>query len=284
MRVKKSIIFAAIVLALISFGMSSLMLSAAQNGDYIVLINDADSPITFAGVNYSISEDLKELSLEFQVMDAHTYKDKQGIRFSVICGEQKGEVFADADSLTVSDDAFFSLRNTLNKIDAFSSHSNIQMSFEITFSKKISEDLILEAEFIDASGLYSEKTSCVLYSADEPTENSIDAEGSTSEKDKENTVVSEKETVGVSQHTNSNSYSNNYSYSNSGNSYSQSSQSYGVTETAAMAHENTQQSDYENTRKTNIGAQQIVAIVLAVFLIIAAVICIVLGIKKSKVN
>ncbi len=284
MRVKKSIIFAAIILALISFVKSSLMLSAVQNGDYIVLINDVDSPITFAGVNYSLSEDLKKLSLEFQVMDAHTYKGEQGIRFSVICGEQKGEVFADADSLTLSDDAFFTLRNTLNEIDAFSSHSNVQMSFEIIFNKKISEDLILEAEFIDACGRYSEKISCVLLSVDEPTENNIDAEESSSAKDRDHTAVSDEETVVVSEHADGYSYSKNYTHSNSGSSYSQSSQSYGVTEITTITQEETQQRDYEDSRKNNIGAQQIVAIVLAALLIIAAFICMVLGIKKSKVN
>lgn len=114
MRLKKSISFILVIVILFCLGKTSLILSA-ENSGYIVLINNENSPISFAGIEYSLSEDLKNLSIEFQITDVHAYKGKQGIRFSVIYGNEKDEIFIDSDSFTCTESSLFSLKIPLIK-------------------------------------------------------------------------------------------------------------------------------------------------------------------------
>lgn len=291
MSVKKSIILLLFIGVLLFSGKASLTLSAAENSGYVVLINDDNSSISFAGVNYALRDDLKTLSLEFQIMDSHTFKGNQGIRFSIICGDKRDEIFIDSALLTRSDDSFFSLNNTLNEIDVFSSHSNVKISFEILFSKKLTENLILEAEFIDAAGGYSQKATCVLYDSLESS--TLDAEtdkvvfeetektrkpNKTSEKT--TTEKAESETSASTKHTVRYSYSPYVNSSSSVSSYTQKSTS--PADVSVIA--DTESAVYENISSNSFGAQQIIAIVLAALLIAAAFVCVVLGIKKSKVS
>lgn len=283
MRLKKRFAVVLIIVILFCLGKTSLLLSAAENSGYIVLINDDNSPISFAGIQYSLSDDLKNLSIEFQITDIHTYRGQQGIRFSIICGNEKDEIFIDSDSFTRTESSLFSLKNTVNKIDVFNSHSNIRMAFELSFSKKITDNLILEAAFIDASGIYTEKTSCVLYSTQETSKSSTESKESTTTKEENNSyekeITTEKDSVASSK---SPQYSSD-KYNNK-NSYNSMLPSQNSGETYVTDLNDTEKADSYNNRSSVLGIQQIVAIILAVFLFAAAFVCIILGIKKSKVN
>lgn len=283
MSLKKSITFIFIIMALFCLGKTSLIFSAAENSGYIVLINDESAPISFAGIKYALSDDLKNLSIEFQVMDAHTYEGQQGIHFSVICGDEKDEIFVNSDSITRTDPSFFSLENTVNEIDVFDSHSNVKIAFDLSFDKKITDNIILEAIFIDAAGVCTEKTTCVLYNTQEPSKSSTEVKESTTGKKE---ITSQKiESTAEQESVTTSKKSTQYSYSkNNGNSYSIISYSQDYIETDITDVSDTMKGENYNSQRSVLGVQQIVAIILAVFLIAAAIVCIIIGIKKSKVN
>lgn len=281
MSLKKSAAFILTILILFFSGKTTLILSAAENSGYIVLINDENSPISFAGMQYSLSDDLKNLFIEFQAMDIHTYKGKQGMRFSVICGNDKDEIFVNSDSLTRTDTSFFSLKNTENKVDVFINHSNLKMSFELSFNKKITENLILEVAFIDASGAYTEKTTCVLYSVQEPSKSDTE----TNESTKSESIFHEEKTDTdkhlVTSPPKASQYYPDSSYNiNSNDTYN----SLTCEEITVNDSGYEVDSDSHDSQSSAVGIRQIVAIVLAVFLLIAAFVFIILGIKKSKVT
>lgn len=264
-------------MVLFCLGKTSLILSAAENSGYVVLIDNENLSISFAGVDYSLSDDLKNLSIKFQVMDTHAYKGQQSIHFSLICGDRKDEIFIDFDSITRTDPSFFSLKNTVNQIDVFNSHATVTTAFELSFSKKITDNLILEAVFTDASGACSEKTTCVLYSVDEPSKASTEVKEITSgvkeiTTEKEEVTASKK----ASQYSSSKYYINSYS---SSTPHFQEYRKDNVTDLSA-----TVKADTYNKQSSNLGVQQIVAIVLAAVMLAAAFVCVILGIKKSKVN
>lgn len=284
MRFKKCAAFIFTILILICSGKSALMLYAEENSGYITLIDDVKSPVSFAGIQYSLSEDLKKLSIEFQVMDSHTYKGRQGIRFSLACGGKKEDVFIDSDSFNYSESSFFTLENTLKRIDLFISHSNMKMAFDVYFDKKLSENLILEAEFIDASGTYTEKKSCVLYRAQEPSKNDTESEKS-SEGKTESTHNREETSSGKNPVMSTDKTSQYYSYgSNEVNSYGQSELSSSATEVGTSDSALNNSNDFHDNQSSSVGIRQIAAIILAVFLLVAAFAFIILGIKKSKVT
>ena len=282
MRLKKSISFILVIVILFCLGKTSLILSA-ENSGYIVLINNENSPISFAGIEYSLSEDLKNLSIEFQITDVHAYKGKQGIRFSVIYGNEKDEIFIDSDSFTCTESSLFSLKNTVNKIEVYDSHSNVTIAFELSFSKKIVDNLILEAEFIDASGVHTEKITCVLYSIQETSKSSTESKESTTVKGEsssyEKEITTVKNSVGAS--IKSPQYFSDKYY---GNSYNNLLHSQNNGETTVADLKDAVSTDSYSNHSGVLGVRQIVAITLAVFLFAAAFVCIILGIKKSKVT
>lgn len=282
MSLKKSAAFVLTILVLFFLGKNVLMLSAVENSGYIVLINDENSPISFAGMQYSLSDDLKNLFIEFQMTDIHTYKGKQGIRFSVICGNNKDEIFVNTDSLTRTDTSFFSLKNTLNKVDVFISHSNLKMAFELSFNKKITENLILEAVFIDASGAYTDKTACVLYSAQEPSKSTTETKESTSVKAESSShekETNEDRTTITSSQKSPQYSSDRYNADSYNPSHSQVCEEITVADLGSEVD-----SDFHDNQGGTVGIRQVVAVILAVFLLIAAFAFIILGIKKSKVT
>lgn len=288
MNAKKSVILLLFIGVLFFTGKTSLMLSAAENSGYAVLVNSEDAPISFAGVNFSLSDDLTQLSLDFQMTDSHTFEGKQGIEFSIICGGKRDKIVVDSNSLTRTDDSFFSINNTLNQLTVFFNHSNMKMSFEISFNKKLSDTLILEAEFIDATGVHSKKSTCVLYDADESLNVNADTKENVPEETDKVTKTSRKsennaETSASRKKSGYNSYSqySNNSYNNTIKSNTTNSASQKHTSEVAVSSES---AVYKDTGSGDFGAQQIISIILAAFLVAAALVCIVLGIKKSKVN
>lgn len=285
MRFKKFLIFSLIVFVGIYSIKNSLTPYAAESSGYIVLLDNENSPISFAGMRYSIADDLKSIHVEFEAIDVHNYKGSQGVILNVYYGNKKNEIHIDSDEVVFSDDSFMVLENLNNEVNVYDSHSNIQTDFDISFDKKIAETLRFEIIFVAANDVYSDKASCVLYSCEETSDKTTSNKETTTKKKNETTQKHDK-----SEKTSSKEYTKHTSgygskYDNEVKSYNNSSRSESENyETITVSVSDVNSVSLTDTESSAFGFKQIVAIVLAVFLLAAAVVCITIGIKKSKVK
>lgn len=281
MNFKKSISFILLLIAVFCLSKNFFMSYAAENSGYVILLNNENGPISFAGMKYTVDSNLKNATIEFQVTDTHLFKGKQGAILTVICGNQRDTVHIDSCSETDVDASFFSLNNVFTEINSFDSHTNVNINFELTFKEKLKDKLILKMLFTDAVGGQSEEVYHVLYIPDEITEKTTKPKESTTHKQAESSNDA-KITSGVSSLNSTEYYQK---YPNSGND----NHSYSDDSTFSLAQLS---SDFNSTSTTDIfieqngtfGLRQIVAITLAVFLIAAAAVCIIIGIKRNKVT
>ncbi len=281
MNFKKSISF--ILLLVVVFGLcKNLFVSyAAENSGYVILLNDENASISFAGMNYAVDSDLKSASIEFQTTDTHLFKGKQGVELTVICGDKRDTVYIDSSSGIDADASFFSLSNVYTQVNTYDSHTNVKINFKLNFDEKLKDKLIFKMQFTNAVGGLSEEVYHVLYSPDETTEKTTKYKESTTHKLTESSN-NNRQTSGSSS---LNSTENYQKYPNSDNSnYSNVNDSVFSLEHLSPDFNSTTTADTFSDQKGTFGLRQVVAIILAVFLVAAAAVCIIIGIKRNKVT
>lgn len=277
MNIKKSISFILLFVSVFCLCKNFFASYAAENSGYVVLLNNENAVISFASMKYAVDSDLKNVSVEFQVTDTHLFKGDQGVVLTVICADRKDTVHIDSHSEINSDESFFSLNNVHIEINTFDSHTNVKINFNLSFNEKLKDKLIFKMMFTDAAGAQSEEVAYVLYSPDETTEKTTKPKESTTHKLTENFDNYEK-TSGTSALNFTEHYQK---YPNSDNNYYSDSKD-------CISHISSDSSNDSNTDifsepKDDFNLRQSVAIILAAFLIAAAVVCIIIGIKRNKV-
>lgn len=289
MNFKKSISF--ILLLIVVFGLcKNLFVSyAAENSGYVILLNDDSAPISFAGMKYTVDSDLKSMSVEFQITDTHLFKDKQGVILTVICGEQRDTVHIDVYSPTYDDLSFFSLNNVYTQVNTYDSHTNVKINFELNLDEQLKDKLLFKMQFADATGGLSQEVNYILYSPDETTEKTTKPKESTTHKLTESSNDN-RQTSGLSL-PNSTEY--HYKIPDLGNLYSNYYNDVDDSQFSSYQHDSeifsnnfndTTIADTFSDQKGTFGLRQIVAMILAVFLVAAAAVCIIIGIKRNKVT
>lgn len=289
MNFKKSISF--ILLLIVVFGLcKNLFVSyAAENSGYVILLNDDSAPISFAGMKYTVDSDLKSMSVEFQITDTHLFKDKQGVILTVICGEQRDTVHIDVYSPTYDDLSFFSLNNVYTQVNTYDSHTNVKINFELNFDEKLKDKLLFKMQFADAAGGLSQEVYYILYSPDETTEKTTKPKESTTHKltesSNDNRQTSELSLPNYTEY--------HYKIPDLGNLYSNYYNDVDDSQFSSYQHDSeifsnnfndTTIADTFSDQKGTFGLRQIVAMILAVFLVAAAAVCIIIGIKRNKVT
>ena len=282
MNFKKSFSFILLFAVVFCLSKNLFMSYAAENSGYVILLNNENAPISFAGMEYAIDSDLKNVSIELQTTDAYLFKGKQGVILTVICGDQRDTIHIDSNSETDIDASFFSLNNVSTEINSFDSHTNVKISFELTFNEKLKDKLAFKMLFTDAVGGQSKEVYHVLYSPDETTEKTTKPKESTTHKLAEDSNDI-KQTSGISSLNSTEHYQK---YPNSDNNYYND-----VDENVLSSHQQsfddlniTSNADEFSDQKGAFGLRQVAAIIFAVFLVAAAAVCIIIGIKRNKVT
>lgn len=289
MNFKKIISF--ILLLVVVFGLcKNLFVSyAAENSGYVILVNNDSAPISFAGMKYTVDSDLKSVSVEFQMTDTHLFKGQQGVILTVICGDQKDTVHIDAYSPTDSDLSFFSLNNVYAQVNTYDSHTNVKINFKLSLDEKLKDKLLFKMQFTDAEGALSKEVYYTLYSSDETTEKTTKPKDSTTNKLTESSNDN-GQTSGLSL---PNSKEHNYKFPDLGNSYSNYYNDAEGSQFSPSQHDSgiffndfngTTTADILSDKNDAFGLRQIVAIILSISLVVAAVVCIIIGIKRNKVT
>lgn len=289
MNFKKIISF--ILLLVVVFGLcKNLFVSyAAENSGYVILLNNDSTPISFAGMKYTVDSDLKSVSVEFQMTDTHLFKGQQGVILTVICGDQRDTVHIDVYSPTDADSSFFSLNNVYTQVNTYDSHTNVKINFKLSFDEELKDKLLFKMQFTDAEGALSKEVYYILYSPDETTEKTTKPKDSTTHKLTESSNDN-GQTSGLSL---PNSKEHNYKFPDLGNLYSNYYNDAEGSQFSSSQHDSgilsndfngTTTADILSDKNDAFGLRQIVAITLAVFLIAAAAVCIIIGIKRNKVT
>lgn len=289
MNFKRIISF--ILLLVVVFGLcKNLFVSyAAENSGYVILLNNDSAPISFAGMKYTVDSDLKSVSVEFQMTDTHLFKGQQGVILTVICGDQRDTVHIDVYSPTDGDSSFFSLSNVYTQVNTYDSHTNVKINFKLSFDEELKDKLLFKMQFTDAEGALSKEVYYALYSFDETTEKTTKPKDSTTHKLTESSNDN-RQTSGLSL-PNSKEY--NYKFPDLGNSYSNYYNNAEGSQFSSSQHDSgifsndfngTTTADILSDKNDAFGLRQIVAMVLAAFLVAAAVVCIIIGIKRNKVT
>lgn len=289
MNFKRIISF--ILLLVVVFGLcKNLFVSyAAENSGYVILLNNDSAPISFAGMKYTVDSDLKSVSVEFQMTDTHLFKGQQGVILTVICGDQRDTVHIDVYSPTDGDSSFFSLSNVYTQVNTYDSHTNVKINFKLSFDEELKDKLLFKMQFTDAEGALSKEVYYTLYSFDETTEKTTKPKDSTTHKLTESSNDN-GQTSGLSL---PNSKEHNYKFPDLGNSYSNYYNNAEGSQFSSSQHDSgifsndfngTTTADILSDKNDAFGLRQIVAMVLAAFLVAAAVVCIIIGIKRNKVT
>lgn len=289
MNFKKIISF--ILLLVVVFGLcKNLFVSyAAENSGYVILLNNDSAPISFAGMKYTVDSDLKSVSVEFQMTDTHLFKGQQGVILTVICGDQRDTVHIDVYSPTDADSSFFSLNNVYTQVNTYDSHTNVKINFKLSLDEKLKDKLLFKMQFTDAEGALSKEVYYILYSPDETTEKTTKPKDSTTHKLTESSNDN-RQTSGLSL---PNSKEHNYKFPDLGNSYSNYYNDAEESQFSSSQHDSgifsnnfndTTTADMFSDKNDAFGLQQIVAIILSISLVAAAVVCIIIGIKRNKVT
>lgn len=289
MNFKRIISF--ILLLVVVFGLcKNLFVSyAAENSGYVILLNNDSTPISFAGMKYTVDSDLKSVSVEFQMTDTHLFKGQQGVILTVICGDQRDTVHIDVYSPTDAYSSFFSLNNVYTQVNTYDSHTNVKINFKLSFDEELKDKLLFKMQFTDAEGALSKEVYYILYSPDETTEKTTKPKDSTTHKLTESSNDN-RQTSGLSL---PNSKEHNYKFPDLGNSYSNYYNDAEGSQFSSSQHDSgifsnnfndTTTADIFSDKNDAFGLRQIVAITLAVFLIAAAAVCIIIGIKRNKVT
>lgn len=263
---------------------------AAENSGYVILVNNDSAPISFAGMKYTVDSDLKSVSVEFQMTDTHLFKGQQGVILTVVCDDKRDTVHIDAYSPTDSDLSFFSLNNVYTQVNTYDSHTNVKINFKLSLDEKLKDELLFKMQFTDAEGALSKEVYYTLYSSDETTEKTTKPKDSNTNKLTESSNDN-RQTSGLSfpnskEHNYEfpdlgNSYNNNYHNNNEASQFSSSQHNSGI---FSNNFNDTTTTDIFSDKKDTFGLQQIVAIILAISLVVAAVVCIIIGIKRNKVT
>lgn len=290
MNFKKIISF--ILLLVVVFGLcKNLFVSyAAENSGYVILLNNDSAPISFAGMKYTVDSDLKSVSVEFQMTDTHLFKGQQGVILTVICGDQNDTVHIDVYSPTDAYSSFFSLNNVYTQVNTYDSHTNVKINFKLSLlDEKLKDKLLFKMQFTDAEGALSKEVYYILYSPDETTEKTTKPKDSTTHKLTESSNDN-RQTSGLSL---PNSKEHNYKFPDLGNSYSNYYNNAEESQFSSSQHDSgifsnnfndTTTADILSDKNDAFGLRQIVAIILSISLVAAAVVCIIIGIKRNKVT
>lgn len=289
MNFKKIISF--ILLLVVVFGLcKNLFVSyAAENSGYVILLNNDSAPISFAGMKYTVDSDLKSVSVEFQMTDAHLFKGQQGVILTVICGDQRDTVHIDVYSPTDADSSFFSLNNVYTQVNTYDSHTNVKINFKLSLDEELKDKLLFKMQFTDAAGALSKEVYYILYSPDETTEKTTKPKDSTTNKLTESSNDN-RQTSGLSL---PNSKEHNYKFPDLGISYSNYYNDAEGSQFSSSQHDSgifsndfngTTTADILSDKNDAFGLRQIVAIILSISLVAAAVVCIIIGIKRNKVT
>ena len=289
MNFKKIISF--ILLLVVVFGLcKNLFVSyAAENSGYVILLNNDSAPISFAGMKYTVDSDLKSVSVEFQMTDAHLFKGQQGVILTVICGDQRDTVHIDVYSPTDADSSFFSLNNVYTQVNTYDSHTNVKINFKLSLDEELKDKLLFKMQFTDAAGALSKEVYYILYSPDETTEKTTKPKDSTTYKLTESSNDN-RQTSGLSF---PNSKEHNYEFPDLGNSYNNYHNNNEESQFSSSQHDSgifsndfngTTTADILSDKNDAFGLRQIVAIILSISLVAAAVVCIIIGIKRNKVT
>ncbi len=289
MNFKRIISF--ILLLVVVFGLcKNLFVSyAAENSGYVILLNNDSAPISFAGMKYTVDSDLKSVSVEFQMTDTHLFKGQQGVILTVICGDQRDTVHIDVYSPTDGDSSFFSLSNVYTQVNTYDSHTNVKINFKLSFDEELKDKLLFKMQFTDAEGALSKEVYYILYSPDETTEKTTKPKDGTTHKLTESSNDN-GQTSGLSL---PNSKEHNYKFPDLGNSYSNYYNDAEGSQFSSSQHDSgifsndfngTTTADILSDKNDAFGLRQIVAIILSISLVAAAVVCIIIGIKRNKVT
>lgn len=289
MNFKKIISF--ILLLVVVFGLcKNLFVSyAAENSGYVILLNNDSAPISFAGMKYTVDSDLKSVSVEFQMTDAHLFKGQQGVILTVICGDQRDTVHIDVYSPTDADSSFFSLNNVYTQVNTYDSHTNVKINFKLSLDEELKDKLLFKMQFTDAAGALSKEVYYILYSPDETTEKTTKPKDSTTYKLTESSNDN-RQTSGLSF---PNSKEHNYEFPDLGNSYNNYHNNNEESQFSSSQHDSgifsndfngTTTADILSDKNDAFGLRQIFAIILSISLVAAAVVCIIIGIKRNKVT
>lgn len=289
MNFKRIISF--ILLLVVVFGLcKNLFVSyAAENSGYVILLNNDSAPISFAGMKYTVDSDLKSVSVEFQMTDTHLFKGQQGVILTVICGDQRDTVHIDVYSPTDAYSSFFSLNNVYTQVNTYDSHTNVKINFKLSLDEKLKDKLLFKMQFTDAEGTLSKEVYYILYSPDETTEKTTKPKDSTTHKLTESSNDN-RQTSGLSL---PNSKEHNYKFPDLGNSYSNYYNNAEESKFSSSQHDfgifsndfnGTTTADILSDKNDAFGLRQIVAIILSISLVAAAVVCIIIGIKRNKVT
>lgn len=289
MNFKKIISF--ILLLVVVFGLcKNLFVSyAAENSGYVILLNNDSAPISFAGMKYTVDSDLKSVSVEFQMTDTHLFKGQQGVILTVICGDQNDTVHIDAYSPNYAYSSFFSLNNVYTQVNTYDSHTNVKINFKLSLDEKLKDKLLFKMQFTDAEGALSKEVYYILYSPNETTEKTTKPKDSTTHKLTESSNDN-RQTSGLSL---PNSKEHNYKFPDLGISYSNYCNDAEGSQFSSSQHDSgifsndfngTTTADILSDKNDAFGLRQIVAIILSISLVAAAVVCIIIGIKRNKVT
>lgn len=289
MNFKRIISF--ILLLVVVFGLcKNLFVSyAAENSGYVILLNNDSAPISFAGMKYTVDSDLKSVSVEFQMTDTHLFKGQQGVILTVICGDQNDTVHIDAYSPNYAYSSFFSLNNVYTQVNTYDSHTNVKINFKLSLDEKLKDKLLFKMQFTDAEGALSKEVYYILYSPNETTEKTTKPKDSTTHKLTESSNDN-RQTSGLSF---PNSKEHNYEFPDLGNSYNNYHNNNEESQFSSSQHDSgifsndfngTTTADILSDKNDAFGLRQIFAIILSISLVAAAVVCIIIGIKRNKVT
>lgn len=147
-------------ISVISFVIVSLFCvkaSAVSYDDYAVLIAKNGGNIGFAGLGYTLSDDEKTLTLNFQITDNHSYSGMNEIDITVNYGDKIGNIKLSADKLICDKGQPWEVKASSFKTKTFVDYTNVYAELELYFSKPICEKLWFEIIFTDSDGNSSEK-------------------------------------------------------------------------------------------------------------------------------
>lgn len=147
------------LLSLVILSLFCVRASAVGYDDYAVLVEENTGGIGFAGLGYTLSDDKRTLTLNFQVTDNHSYAGKNEINIAVNYGDKNGKIKLSADEIIIDESFPCEVKASSFKTKCFSDHTNVYAELELYFSKSVSEKLRIQVVITDSDGDSTEETS-----------------------------------------------------------------------------------------------------------------------------
>lgn len=273
------------VFALVISSLFCVKVSALSYNDYAVLVNENQGSIGFAGLGYTLSDDKKTLTLNFQVTDNHSYTGKNGINVTVNYGDKSGRIKLSDDRAVCDESLPCEVKASSFKTKSFSDHTNVYAELKLYFSKPVSEKLWIKVVFTDSDGNSTGNVSFefpfeTCYSGTALSDDSKKRETEKTSKTEKSTKAeaAEKQTekkTGIIESSNSSRYFGGYSATEENISISQPlSSSDALSEKVDISPEENETVSYSKGKVT--------AIITASVLLSAGAVCAVLALRKGK--